>query len=52
MNTSALIMMISVMTIVTAITLYFFVRVFNSPERPEPDSYSENDADGKPRVQG
>jgi heme/copper-type cytochrome/quinol oxidase subunit 2 len=43
MNTSALIMMISVMSVVTAITIYFFVRVYKSPKRPEPDSFSGND---------
>lgn len=43
MNTSALIMMITVMSLVTAITIYFFVRVFNAPKRSEPDSYSKND---------
>lgn len=43
MNTSALIMMISVMFLVTAITIYFFLRVYKSPQRPEPDSYSGND---------
>lgn len=43
MNTSALVMMISVMSIVTGITIYFFVRVYNAPKHPEPDSYKNND---------
>ncbi len=43
MNSSALIMMISVMSVVTAITVYFFIMVLRSPQRPEPDSYTDND---------
>lgn len=43
MNTSALVMMISVMLAVTVATIYFFVRVFNAPKHSEPDSYSKND---------
>ncbi len=43
MNTSALIMMLSTITIVTGATIYFFAKVFSIPPKPEPDSYSEND---------
>ncbi|MFN5222792.1 MAG: hypothetical protein ACK5DJ_01285 [Bacteroidota bacterium] len=45
MNTSALILMTSVMVLVTVITVYFFYRVLTAPKRPEPDSFSENDED-------
>lgn len=43
MNTSALIMMITTMAVVIAITGYFFYKVLTIPPRPEPDSFSEND---------
>jgi heme/copper-type cytochrome/quinol oxidase subunit 2 len=43
MNTSALILMVSVWTIVTFATLYFFWKVLRTPSKPEPDSFSEND---------
>ena len=43
MNTSALIMMVVTITIVTLATLYFFAKVLNTPPKPEPDSFSEND---------
>ncbi len=43
MNTSALILMIVTMSLVTAVTAYFFRRVLKTPSKPEPDSYSEND---------
>jgi hypothetical protein len=43
MNTIALLLMISTMTLVTAITGYFFWRVLNTPPKPEPDSFSGND---------
>jgi hypothetical protein len=43
MNTSALILMISVQLIVTLLTVWLFYRVLVSKPRPEPDSYSEND---------
>ncbi len=48
MNTSALIMMVGTITIVTLLTLYFFYRVLTAPPRPEPDSYEENDNDPRP----
>ena len=43
MNTSALIMMVGTILIVTLFTLYFFFRVLKTPPRPEPDSFTEND---------
>lgn len=42
MNTSALIMMISSIVIITAITAAFFIKVLTTPKHKEPDSYSEN----------
>lgn len=42
MNTQALIMMIAAEGIITAITIYFFVRVLTMPKKKEPDSYTEN----------
>lgn len=35
--------MILVQVSVTVITIYFFMKVLNSPQKPEPDSYKEND---------
>ncbi len=35
--------MVLVQVLVTIITAYFFFKVLNTPARPEPDSYSEND---------
>jgi hypothetical protein len=43
MNTSALVVMIGTLLIVTGLTIYFFVLVLNAPHRPEPDSYVNND---------
>ena len=43
MTTSALILMISVQVMVTAITGYFFWKVLKTPPNPESDSFSEND---------
>lgn len=45
MSTAALIFMLIVQVSVTALTIYFFYRVLKAPQRPEPDSYSENDDD-------
>ena len=45
MNTTALILMVSTMTLVSAITLYFFVRVLRAPAKLEPDSFRDNDED-------
>ena len=43
MNTSALLLMVITQVSVIGITAYFFYRVFTTPPKPEPDSYSEND---------
>ncbi len=43
MNTSALVLMISVQVIVTLLTIWLFYRVLVSKPQAEPDSYSEND---------
>ncbi|WP_187270267.1 hypothetical protein [Pontibacter qinzhouensis] len=43
MNTSALIVMLSTIFLVTGMTLYFFGKVLTTPPRPEPDSYLDND---------
>ena len=43
MNTSALILMVSTMTVVTCITAYFFWKVLTIPPREEPDSFTDND---------
>ena len=47
MNSSALFLMITVMVIVTAATLYFFIRVLRTPPKPEPDSYEDNDDEAR-----
>lgn len=43
MTTNALILMISVWSIVTLITAFFFYKVLTIKSKPEPDSFSEND---------
>jgi hypothetical protein len=43
MNTSALILMITTMILVTGVTAYFFIKVLTTPPKPEPDSYKDND---------
>jgi hypothetical protein len=43
MNTSALIIMLTTMSLVTGLMIYFFFRVINTPSKPEPDSYLDND---------
>lgn len=43
MNTSAIILMVSTMTVVISITAYFFWKVLTIPPREEPDSYTDND---------
>jgi hypothetical protein len=45
MNTEALTLMLISVCSVTAITVYFFIRVLTAPPKPEPDSYAENDDD-------
>ncbi len=39
MKTQALIFMISAESIITALTLYFFIRVLLTKPKPEPDSF-------------
>ena len=43
MSSSALIMMIATVSVVTLVTAYFFYPVLKTPPREEPDSFSEND---------
>jgi hypothetical protein len=45
MNTSALVVMLTTITLVTGLMIYFFVRVITAPPKPEPDSYLDNDDD-------
>ncbi|MBX2980426.1 MAG: hypothetical protein KF905_14130 [Flavobacteriales bacterium] len=45
MNSSALILMVSVQLVVICCVGYFYYRVLTTPKRPEPDSYVENDND-------
>lgn len=45
MNTIALIMMIVTQSLVTAITVYYFIRVLRAKPKPEPDSFLFNDDD-------
>lgn len=47
MNTTALILMISVETIITVIMVYYFIKVLRAKPKQEPDSYLDND--DKPR---
>jgi hypothetical protein len=41
METQALIFMVSAETIITGLTLYFFIRVLFAKPKDEPDSYIE-----------
>jgi len=43
MNTTALILMVCTMSIVTLTTGILFYKVLSAPPKPEPDSYSENE---------
>ena len=43
MTTGALILMVSVWTIVTCVTGFFFYKVLITKPNPEPDSFIEND---------
>lgn len=45
MNTSAIILMVSVQLTVICCVGYFYYRVLTTPPKPEPDSYEENDED-------
>ncbi|MCX2738605.1 hypothetical protein [Pontibacter anaerobius] len=50
MNTSALVVMLGTMLLVTSLMIYFFVRVLNTPPKPEPDSYLDNDDEPERQV--
>ena len=43
MNTQALIFMVVSETVITGLTVYFFLKVLFAKPRKEPDSYSDND---------
>ncbi len=43
MNTSALVIMLSTITLVTGLMVYFFYRVVTAKPKSEPDSYADND---------
>lgn len=43
MTTSALIMWLSTITIVTGLCAYFFYKVLTAKKSDEPDSYTDND---------
>jgi hypothetical protein len=45
MSTEGLSMMLVTEISVTLITFYFFVKILKTPNKQEPDSFSENDAD-------
>ncbi len=38
-------MMLVTEILVTAVTIYFFVKVLRTPPKDEPDSYTQNDAE-------
>jgi hypothetical protein len=42
MSTSAILLMLFVKVSVIFITTYFFIRVIKTPDKPEPDSYLDN----------
>lgn len=41
MQTQALLFMVTAEVIITALTLYFFIKVLTSKPKDEPDSYTE-----------
>ncbi len=43
MSAIALFMMISTISVITIVTVYFFWKVLKTPPKEEPDSFSEND---------
>jgi hypothetical protein len=43
MSTEGLTMMLVTEITVTLITVYFFLKILKTPNKAEPDSYSEND---------
>ena len=51
MNTTALIMMVSTITVITCVTGFFFCKVLTTPPRPEEDSYTDNDEENKGQYQ-
>ncbi|MCC9165976.1 hypothetical protein [Pontibacter harenae] len=50
MNTSALVIMLTTMTLVTGLMIFFFVKVITTPPKPEPDSYLDNDDEAERQV--
>ena len=42
--------MLGTMLLVTGLMIYFFVRVLNTPPKPEPDSYLDNDDEPERQV--
>ena len=49
MTTQAIIFMIVTNLIFISFTAYFFVKVLRTPDKPEPDSFQENDDRNFPR---
>lgn len=47
MNSTALTMMLVTEIVVTAVTVYYFIKVLRTPPKPEPDSFKENDPENK-----
>jgi hypothetical protein len=47
MNTSALILMICTMAVVISTTAALFIKVLKTPPRAEPDSFDDNDKEGR-----
>jgi hypothetical protein len=43
MQTTALIMMVSTLSVVTLMTGYFFVRVLTTPAKPDRNSFTDTD---------
>lgn len=43
MKSSALILWLTTISVITFTTVYFFMKVLFVKPKPEPDSYSEND---------
>ncbi len=43
METTALILWLTTISVITSVTIYFFAKVLFTKPKPEPDSYSEND---------
>ncbi|MBI4811323.1 MAG: hypothetical protein HY800_07790 [Ignavibacteriales bacterium] len=43
MSTTALVMMLSAWTVIAFFTIRFFIKVLRTPQKPEPDSYGDND---------